>query len=98
MIRLSPTPVSSGFPRRFVHPTSSRTFPSHTHAGLLAIKPSYDTGKPIFMALAAAIIQPPCCRGGARLSPCESLSLMRRKVRCALDRFADPNSAILFAV
>jgi hypothetical protein len=86
------------FPRRFVHPTSSRTFQPETRAGLCEIKPARDTATLKFIALFATVLGPRSHRGGAFLSLCESLSLMRRKVRCALDRFADPNLAILFAV
>jgi hypothetical protein len=40
-----------------------------------------------FIALAATTFRPRFCRGSAYFSPWASLSLMRRKARCALDRF-----------
>jgi hypothetical protein len=69
-----------------------------TRAGLCKIKPARDAATLKFHCIVRNILGPRSYRGGDCLSLCASLSLMRRKARCALDRFADPISAILFAV
>ena len=75
-------------PRRFVHPTSNHTFQRSAYVGLddpagarplpLIFSPDVRS-LAIMVALAATTLQPRSCRGGACLSPCESLPLMRRK-------------------
>src|SRR5215207_491110 len=94
MVRPSPTPVCSGFPAGSFtqlrpHFQAGRAVGSDDPAGTRRFDLEFLTlifvRWPFMIALAATTPRPRSRRGGARLSPCASLSLMRRKVRCALD-------------
>jgi hypothetical protein len=108
MARLSPTPVFSGYRSAgsFTQLQAALSNMPRVSAWTIQpapLRPCYSDpdirSLAIMVALAATTPQPRSCRGGACLSPCESLPLMRRKSDArSTANFADPNSAIPFAV
>jgi hypothetical protein len=109
MARLSPTPVCGGYRSAGSFTQLQAALSGTSRGSAWTIQPAplrlcYSDpdvrSLAIMVASAATTPQPRSFRGGACLSFARHLSLMRRKIRCALDRqlLQTLNSAILFAV